>query len=92
MLGNRKPGGARADALDRHDLPGQGRRRRQTHGGRAGADEAETRGPDGGPNHESRWAAELVARTLGLTGPNLVLDAASAGGSGTFDLDVEILP
>ncbi len=35
-----------------------------------------TRGPGGNPKTDSRWAAELVARTLGLTGPNFVLDAA----------------
>ncbi|MDE3129428.1 MAG: polyketide synthase, partial [Gemmatimonadota bacterium] len=34
------------------------------------------RASDGNPKSEARWAAELVARTLGLTGPNLVLDAA----------------
>lgn len=34
------------------------------------------RDAQGNPHSESRWAAELVARTLGLTGPNLVLDAA----------------
>ncbi len=34
------------------------------------------RSADGKPRSESRWAAELVARTLGVTGPNLVLDAA----------------
>jgi acyl transferase domain-containing protein/acyl carrier protein len=32
----------------------------------------------GGPPYEARWAAELVARTLGLEGPNLVIDAACA--------------
>ncbi|HVB30619.1 MAG TPA: beta-ketoacyl synthase N-terminal-like domain-containing protein, partial [Gemmatimonadaceae bacterium] len=34
------------------------------------------RAANGDPKSESRWAAELVARTLGLTGPNLVIDAA----------------
>ncbi|MHB1861430.1 MAG: SDR family NAD(P)-dependent oxidoreductase [Gemmatimonadaceae bacterium] len=34
------------------------------------------RAANGDPKSESRWAAELVARALGLTGPNLVIDAA----------------
>lgn len=33
---------------------------------------------DGGPWLEARWGAELVAAELGLTGPNLVVDAACA--------------
>lgn len=33
---------------------------------------------DGGPWLEARWGAELVARELGLNGPNLVVDAACA--------------
>ncbi|MFN8606516.1 MAG: SDR family NAD(P)-dependent oxidoreductase [Vulcanimicrobiota bacterium] len=36
------------------------------------------RQPGGGPCWEARWAAELVAHRHGLSGPNLVVDAACA--------------